>query len=141
MSQRLWIVVGLALAAVALLTPALLAEKKAVTPSKEFKGSVEDENLVKDAPLVITSGKSLEKLWKSWKIADKMPEVDFAKELVVVTTTRGSQLRLFATLDDNGDLAVGGLDTKDLRPGFRYVIGVVPLQGVKSVNGKELPKE
>jgi hypothetical protein len=28
-----------------------------------------------------------------------------------------------------------------LRPGFRYVIATVPKEGVKTVNGKELPKE
>jgi hypothetical protein len=36
---------------------------------------------------------------------------------------------------------VGGFGTKDLRPGFRYVLGVVPREGVKTVNGKDLPKE
>src|SRR5262249_55952923 len=105
-------------------------------------GSVEDENLAKDAPAVVTSAKALEKLWKDWKLTDKMPEVDFSKEIVVLTTTKGSKLTLGATLDDSkGDLQVVGLATKDLRPGFRYVIATVPREGIKTVNGKELPKE
>jgi hypothetical protein len=131
-----------ALAAVMLLAPAAFADKKEVKPTKEFSGSVDDQALQKEAPAVITSAKGLEKLWKAWKVADKMPEVDFTKNLVVTTTSVGSQLKLIASLDtDKGDLTVGGLGTKDLRPGFRYVIGVVPLEGVKTVNGKELPKE
>jgi hypothetical protein len=31
--------------------------------------------------------------------------------------------------------------TRDLRPGFRYVIATVSREGVKTVNGKQLPKE
>jgi hypothetical protein len=31
--------------------------------------------------------------------------------------------------------------TRDLRPGFRYVIATVSRAGVKTVNGKKLPKE
>jgi hypothetical protein len=130
-----------ALAAVVLFTADALAQKTAVKPSKEWTGSVEDEALAKDAPTCVTSAKGLEKLWKAWKIADKAPEVDFTKEIVVVSTTRGSKLRLGAALDEKGNLMVGGLGTSDLAPGFRYVIATVSKEGVKTVNGKELPKE
>jgi hypothetical protein len=130
-----------ALAAVVLFTSDALAQKTAVKPSKEWTGSVEDEALEKDAPACVTSARGLEKLWKAWKIADKVPEVDFTKEIVVVSTTRGSKLRLAAALDEKGNLTVGGLGTSDLAPGFRYVIATVSKEGVKTVNGKELPKE
>ena len=143
MISRLSLLVGVAaLAAVVLFTSDALAQKTAVKPSKEWTGSVDDEALEKDAPACVTSAKGLEKLWKAWKIADKVPEVDFTKEIVILTTTRGSKLRLGAALDDKkGDLMVGGLGTQDLRPGFRYVIAAVSKEGVKTVNGKELPKE
>ena len=142
MISRLSLLVGVAaLAAVVLFTSDALAQKTAVKPSKEWPGSVEDEALEKDAPACVTSAKGLEKLWKAWKIADKVPEVDFTKEIVVVTTTRGSKLRLAAALDEKGNLMVGGLGTRDLAPGFRYVIATVSKEGVKTVNGKELPKE
>jgi len=140
--SRLSLLVGVAaLAAVVLFTSDALAQKTAVKPSKEWTGSVDDEALEKDAPACVTSAKGLEKLWKAWKIADKVPEVDFTKEIVVVTTTRGSKLRLAAALDEKGNLMVGGLGTRDLAPGFRYVIATVSKEGVKTVNGKELPKE
>jgi len=117
------------------------ADKKPVKAVKEWKGSNDDEKLVKDAPAAITTAKGLEKLWTAWKVEGKVPEVDFDKEIVAVTTTVGSRLNLVATLDDKGDLQVGGLGTRDLRPGFRYVIATLPKEGVKTVNGKELPKE
>jgi hypothetical protein len=138
-------IVLLSLAAVALavtLTTAARAEKKMIAVTKEFTGSVADEALAKDAPAVVTSAKGLEKLWKDWKIADKMPEVDFTKDLVFVSTTRGSRIKVSLSLDtDKGDLQVLGIATRDLAPGFRYVIQVAPKEGVKTVNGKELPKE
>ncbi len=133
------LLVGLvALAAAVVLTNAAQAQKTTLKPIKEWMGSVEDEKLAKDAPSVITNKKDLEKLWKDWNIADKLPDVDFTKELVAVTTSRGSKLSLIASLDDKGDLQVLGLGTRDLRPGFRYVIATISRQGVKTVGGKEL---
>jgi len=141
MSRPSWLVGLVAVAAVVLFTSDALAQKNAVKPIKEWTGSVEDEKLAKGAPESITSAKGLEKLWKAWKLPDKAPEVNFTKEIVVVTTTEGSKLKLFAALDEKGNLRVGGLGTRDLRPGFRYVIATVSKEGVKTVNGKELPKE
>lgn len=132
----------LSLAVVVLLTAVVHAEKKAVKPTKDWTGSVQNEKLAQDAPAVVVSKAGLEKLWKAWMLTEKMPDVDFTKELLVVQTSRGSQLRLTgATLDDKGDLQALGLGTRDLRPGFRYVIASFSREGVKTVNGKELPKE
>jgi hypothetical protein len=123
------------------LTIRAVAEKQPVRRSKEWSGSVEDEKLAKDAPACITSAKALEKLWTGWKLTDKMPDIDFKKELVVVSTTTGSRLRLALALNDKGDLQVRGIATLDFRPGFRYVLATVSNEGVKTVNGKGLPKE
>ena len=109
-------------------------------PTKEFTGSVDDEKLAKSAPTCIASTKALENLWKEWKISDTMPNVDFAKELVVVTTSRGSKLKMSLSIE-KGDLKVGGFGTLDLRPGFRYVLATVVRDGITTVNGKPVPKE
>jgi hypothetical protein len=130
-----------ALVLLAQFTSEARAQKKALKFTQEWQGSVEDEAQLKDAPQVITSAKALEKLWKAWKIEGKVPKVDFTKEVVVVGTTRGSKIKLNAILDDKGNLEVLGLATRDLRPGFRYVMGTVSRDGVKTVNKKELPKE
>ena len=88
------------LAALAWLTPEALADKKLVQPPKEWTGSVADETLLKDAPECLTGPKGFNKLWNGWKIADPVPEVDFAKQIVVVAVTRGSRLKLAPTLDE-----------------------------------------
>ena len=113
---------------------------KLIKPDPMWTGSVEDLDLAKDAPTVITNQKAFAKLWESWKLGDKVPEIDFKKNLVILTTGRGSVLNLMAGLDD-GDLKVNGFGTKDLRDGFRYAIGVVSRDGVKTVEGKKLPQE
>ena len=139
--RKAWFAALLAVVVAGLFSSVALAEKKALKATNEWTGSVADEKLLKDAPSVVTDAKSLEKLWKDWKIEGKVPEVDFTKEIVVITTTSGSKLKLFANLDDKGNLEVGGLGTRDLVEGFRYVIATVPREGVKTVNGKDLPGE
>ena len=131
------------LAVVVLLAPQARAEKKAgekkaVKLLTEWKGSVADAELAKDAPEYVADAKSLEKLWKKWGVEGKVPEVDFKKEIVIVSTTVGSRLSLSAKLGDKGNLEVLGAATSDLAPGFRYVIATVSREGVKTVNGKEL---
>jgi hypothetical protein len=137
--KRLAFLAGLIL--VGLVALQARADKKLVKFTNEWKGSVADETLQKEAKEFITSSKEFKKLWEAWKIEGKVPEIDFKKEMVVVATTKGSRLNLSANLDDKGDLSVVGLATMDLVPGFRYVIASVSRQGVKTVNKKELPKE
>ncbi len=114
------------------------ASKRPVTPSQQWSGSVADLSLSEAVPEVIITEKDLENLWAVWKVPDLVPKVDFSRELVAVLTTQGSKMRLSATLDEIGNLEALGLATRDLRPGFRYVIAVLSREGVKTVNGKEL---
>jgi hypothetical protein len=139
MSMCKWV----SLAAVMFLAAGVAAA--APTPLKAtntWMGSIDDEKLAKEMPEngVITNAKDFEKLVKAWKVADKVPELNFDKEIVLVAKTEGSKLTLNASLDEKGDLKVLGVATRDLRPGFRYVIISVPKEGVKTINGKELPK-
>jgi hypothetical protein len=131
----------MSLAVVAVSASGARAEKKAMKLEREWHGSVENEKLAKDAPAYIVDAKALEKLWKEWNIQGKAPKVDFKTELLIVTTTSGSKLRLSARLDDKGNLEVLGMTTRDLRPGFRYMIASVSREGVKAVNGKKLSDE
>lgn len=131
----------LALAAACLLAPTVSGQGKTFKFNREWAGSVADETLQKSVPEVVTSAKALENLWKTLKVEGEVPKIDFEKEIVVVATTRGSKINVSGKLNDKGDLQVLGLATLDLRPGFRYVIGTLPREGVKTVNKKELPKE
>jgi hypothetical protein len=129
---------GFVLAAVA--PSDALAQKKKVEITKKWSGSVEDEKAMK--PEYITSAKTLEAVWKAWKIQGDVPKVDFTKDIIVAVYSSGSKLSLAgASLDDKGNLTVLGLGTRDLQPGFRYVLGVVSKAGVQTVNKKDLPKE
>jgi hypothetical protein len=120
--------------------PRAAAELKKVEITKKWSGSVEDEKAIKSE--CITSTKGLEAVWKAWKIDGDVPKIDFTKDIVVAVYSPGSKLNMAgANLDDTGDLAVLGFGTRDVRPGFRYVLGVVSKEGVKTVNRKALPKE
>lgn len=124
--------------ALALPLQAETSKGKPVTPVKQWSGSVDDLSLMKMSPEFILSAQEFEKLWQAWKVAGPVPQVDFAKNLVLVSTTQGSILRFGAILDNKGNLQIVGMATKDLRPGFRYVIALVSREGVKTVNGKKL---
>jgi hypothetical protein len=131
------VLAGIAFAAVA---PHAAAQKKKVEITRKWSGSVEDEKAIK--PECITSAKGLEAVWKAWKIKGDVPKVDFTRNIVVAVYSSGSKLNLGgANLGNNGDLTVLGFGTRDIRPGFRYVLGVVSREGVKTVNKKDLPKE
>ncbi|MEY4612809.1 MAG: hypothetical protein RL179_782 [Planctomycetota bacterium] len=122
----------------ALATNAIAEERKPLETLKEWRGDNPNEALSKEAPKYIVNSKDLEKLWKTWDIKEKLPEIDFSKELLLIETTRGSRLNLKATLDEKGNLQALGLATRDLRPGFRYVMITVSKTGVKSINGKAI---
>jgi len=103
-----------------------------------WRGSVDDENLLGEPPAVIGAQQALSDLWHNWKLAGEIPQVDFHEALVVVQTTRGGRLNL-QVRHTNGALDLLALATRDLRPGFRYVIGVIPRAGLKTIGDQELP--
>jgi hypothetical protein len=133
----------LSLVALACLTALVVAADKPtpIKPIKMFKGRI-DKDQQKESPKdgVIANAKDLEKLWKAWKIKDEMPKVDFDKELVLVVTSSTSGLRASATLDDKGDVKVLSLATRDIRDDFAFNILVISRTGVKTINGKDIPK-
>jgi len=116
------------------------AQAKKVEVMKTWSGSIDDDKA--DKPECIVTAKKLEEVWKAWKVAGEVPKVDFTKDMVVAVYSSGSKLSIAsARLDDKGNLEVLGLGTRDFRPGFRYVLGIVSKEGVKTINKKALPKE
>ena len=127
--------------AVFILVPAFAAaQTQKLAPTKTWKGTVADEALEKAAPKAVVSQKALDALWASWSQTEKAPTIDFKKEIVVVTTSRGSVVNLIVTKKEK-DLSVSGFGTRDLRPGFRFVAGSIPREGIETINGEALPKE
>lgn len=114
--------------------------RKKIEITRKYSGSVENAKLAK--PDAIVSEKSLAAVWKAWGAEGAVPNVDFEKFIVVGVYSVGSRLNLAgANLDEKGNLTVLGFGTRDIRPGFRYVLGVVPREGIKTVNGQKLPKD
>lgn len=131
-------VVALALAAGIVASGLAWAGKKPVELIRTWTGSVADDSLMPPKTQVIDTAQKLRELWERWKIQEPLPRLDFTRELVVAEATRGSLLRLAATLDDKGNLEVLGMASLDFRPGFRYVIATVSRAGVKTVNNQKL---
>ena len=129
---------ALSMVMLGLVSNANAQDRKPLETLKEWRGDNPNEALSKDAPKFIANSKDLEKLWKAWDIKEKLPEVDFAKEIILIATTRGSRLNLKATLDEKGNLQLLGIATRDLRPGFRYVIISVNKAGIKTIEGKAI---
>jgi hypothetical protein len=61
--------------------------------------------------------------------------------LIIMATKEGSRLSLSARLHDRDNLEVLGLATRDIRPGFRYIIATIPREGIRSVNKNNLMKD
>jgi hypothetical protein len=126
----------LVLAAAVVFAGGAAAEDKPQT----WTGSIDDAKGKADASPVVVSEKAFKKLFESWMFDKELPKVDFEKNVVVVATTVGSKISGKPVLKD-GNLTFPAISTRDIRPGFRYLIAVFPKEGVKTFNGKELPKE
>jgi hypothetical protein len=131
------LVLSLALAGIA------TAEPVKVTPGRNWVAVVNDETKKKEAPKdgLITDAKAFEKLWKSWRKDEKVPEVDFKKQFVVVTLASGPNKPGISAVLDEGNLKILARQTLIGGDGFGYSIATFDRKGVKKVNGKELPEK
>ncbi|MFQ3592529.1 MAG: hypothetical protein SNJ82_04975 [Gemmataceae bacterium] len=132
------------LAALLMLVGLVGAEPKTLNPENNWVGIVNDEKLAKQAPEsgIIADAKTFEKLWKSWRKDEKLPPVDFTKQIVVVTLSVGGPNRpaISATLDDAGDLKILARSTLIAGDAFGYSLATFDRKGIKSVNGKKVPE-
>jgi hypothetical protein len=104
----------------------------------------EKEDLKKLAPEkgYIAGPKAFAALWKAWRTDEKVPEIDFAKKLVVVGLAGGpNEVTLIPFVDAQGNLTPKMFATLVGGPGFGYALGVVDRDGIKSVQGKPLEKD
>jgi hypothetical protein len=115
-----------------------------VKPAREWGAVLRKDDLAKEAPKsgLITDAKSFAKLWKAWRGAEKVPDITFDKHFVLVVLSLGGPNRpnISATLDEKGTLAIAALRTLIGGPGFGYSLAVFERKGIKTVNGKPLPK-
>jgi hypothetical protein len=95
---------------------------------------------------VIAGRQGWERLWKAWQFAKELPTVDFTNNLILVAACPGPNAirindRWDAVLRIKGDLKFQHSFTEKGGDGFRYLIMRVGRDGVKTVNGKEIPKD
>lgn len=109
-----------------------------VEPSGMWSGKIKDESLRKLAPKsgFIADAETWKNLWTAWRPDEEFPQVDFAKELILVGTVPGPNLVIMQpTIDKEGNVKfiVGG--TKIGGPGFGYKLLKLDREGVKTANG------
>ena len=102
---------------------------------------VKDDSLRKVAPHAgfIADEETWKRVWTAWRGDQKLPEVDFSTELVLVGIVPGpNRVFLRPILEDSGNLKfiVGG--TKVGGPGFGYLLMKIDRDGVKTINGKSI---
>lgn len=114
------------------------AEPSELKPVQSWQGSARDESKAETVLKVITTADQLAEAWKSCERTDAVPTIDFAKHVGIILTTRGSRIIPRAKLSEDGNLQVLGMETRDIRPGFRYHIGIYSREGVKKVNDEVL---
>lgn len=125
----------------ALLATAVAAQPTKLIPSDTWVSVIKDETLKKLAPKesVFLDAKEFEKLWKQWRPDDKVPQIDFTKDFVLVTLASGpNKPRVSATIEE-GKMVARAIQTLIGGPGFGYSLDVFPRKGVKTINGKEFP--
>ena len=115
-----------------------LAGDVQVKPLATYSGSVADEALQDKIPVVVSDVMALRDIWKICSIEKEFPKVDFANQIFVISTTRGSILQQELWLSAKGNLRVVTTSTKDLQPGFRYIISQIKSKGISSVDGNKL---
>jgi hypothetical protein len=147
-----------------LIPQAALADDKIVKVEQDWTASSnakEDNGLWKEEPnygagavfgrgvtreawwLAISGPKAWAKLWAKCNGDKEVPKVDFEKEIVLAVVARGGAVLGVRPLqlDESSNLAftfnIGGA----AGDGFRATFLKVSREGIKTVNGKTLPKE
>jgi len=121
-----------------------LAAGEPVKPLNTWTGKPRSNELRKEAPEggVIADKAKFEKLWKAWRGDEKVPAVDFDKNVIAVELANGPNVPMASfTLDERGDLNWRSFSTRVGGPGFGYAIAEVPREGVKTIKGKAVPKK
>ncbi len=120
--------------------PTRAAEPKA-TATVDLSSTVVDLAALKalEGTGVILSQKEWERLAAAWGIKEPA-KVDFTKEILLVGTWRGTSFKFLSDVKD-GDLTTELVGDKDIKPGFRFKVISLSRDGIKSFQGKALPKE
>ena len=114
-----------------------------IVPIKKIYGTNDQPGLDRLAPKsgVLVGELEWKGLWEAWKVPGQRPQVDFAKQLVIVQTVTGPNRMIIGplSLNDSGDLSFQVSATKMAGPGFGYVLIIASRDQIRSVFGKPIP--
>jgi hypothetical protein len=119
---------------------------KPVKAEKTWDGKVNIE-LRKEAPKKghIADKDAWAKLWKVYRREEKLPEVDFEKELILVAVNSDpNQIFICPEVDDKGDLKVLYARTaiRFINPTTcAYQFALIKREGIKTISGKVISKD
>jgi len=103
---------------------------------KQYTGELKNSSMNVHISQFITDTETLIDAWETLDISGKVPKIDFNKQLVVVSTWKGSSFTPSYYVDRNGDLKTTILGTLDLRSGLQYALAIFDREGIKTVQGK-----
>jgi len=108
---------------------------------KTWVGLLKEPALAKEKPAkgFIDSPADFPKLWKAWSDKEKVPEIDFEKQVVLVATTTKARIHGLHLIDNKGDVQVFvGLSSFALPNECSYGFLVVDREGIKTIQGKSI---
>ena len=120
------------------ISPTEMKKNESPKPLREFFG--EAGVGVEKGPTqgVILDGVEYEKIWRELGLTEEPGAVDFAKEAVVLSTTRGSRITFRLRDEGEGRLQVMSISTRDIRPGLRFAFCVLSRSAWKQINDSKL---
>jgi hypothetical protein len=143
--RKLGVVLTVAFLPVAVLPAFTAAGDTRITPLKTWFGSFKDASKRKLAPRdrFLTDAAEFAKLWMEWKPDDKLPDVDFTKDIVLVETEdKGKIDQFILQLDKKGNLAVivGYTESKSDPALASFGMAQVSRAEIKSIEGRKIDK-
>ncbi len=118
--------------------PPKVKSNESPKPLREFFGEAGAGLENGPTPGVIIDGVEYEKIWRGLGLTEEPGAVDFAKEVVVVSTTRGSRITFRLRDEGEGRLQVMSISTRDIRPGLRFAFCVLPRSVWKQINDSKI---
>ena len=109
-----------------------------------WSGKIADAAIRKHAPTdeFLLGQDQWARLWKAWRGPEKLPEIDFRKQMILVFTADGpNRVGCEPRRDSQGNVQALAMSSQIDGPGFGYLIQCISREGVRSVNGKPLPGE
>ena len=117
---------------------------EAMPIKQSWEGIIQERNLLKESPPAgfVVEAEAWEKMWKSWRAKEKVPAIDFQKQMAIILTVPGPNRIVSPDLhiDQTGNLKVP-MPTSTLLPDdgrIGYKIVIIDRSGIVSVNGRAI---